>query len=286
MNNNLISCYISGYEFINLKAKRIKLNTLIRIHHMLKTPYAEINLVKNLNKDQYLQFMLDIFYRNYKDKNMLITIYDSHKKLRFCTDLGSKILGVNLAKTIGESIFKSPVFKKNPTALRKYDALQSHVLSTGNSASIIIFDKYNKLIGATHGQITPIISPKNEICGLEVKTYDFTKLFWGAHHLKEAKETSEPEYDFSRLSPRQRQILLLLAFNFTQEQIAECFEITRGGVAQAISRICKFFKFNFSSSVYLLETLGRAKIIAQLNLPFVKINPCVIVLKHDFSHII
>ena len=270
---------------LNIKPKKYK--QLNRVDNMQKSSCTEVNFVKNLNKDEYLQFMIESFYSNYQDKNMLITVYDSQKKLRFCTDFAKKIWGINPAIAIGKSIFDSPVFKKNKTALKKYDSIQSYVLNTGNPASIIIFDKYQKLIGATHGSITPIISSQNEICGLEVKTYDFTKLFWGAHHLKEPSDETKIkfEYDFTQLSSRQRQVLLLLAFNFTQEQIAECFGITRGGVAQTISRICKFFNFSYTSGVYLLDTLGRAKIISQLNLPFIKLKPCVIIVKQDFSNL-
>ena len=237
---------------------------------------------KLASEANYLQFIIDNFYCHFKDKSIALAICDTKKVIRFITDIELKLYSLSLDDVKGKQLTEINSFEKFTPSVKKDEQAKEYVLTTGNTATVIIFDKYEGLIGAVHKYYQPIFTPSNKICGLTEQTYDYTKLFWGARNLSQNKNTNST-YDFNLLTLRQQQILLLLAFDISQEDIATNLSISRGGVARSASRICKSFNLPFSSTNLLLDTLGRENIINNLSLQHMKFEPCTVLLKNDWK---
>lgn len=239
---------------------------MLSLGSRLKDRNKRSNL-KSATETNYLQFIVDNFYCHFKDKSIALEICDTNKIIRFITDLELKLYNFNFEEVQGKKIIEQA---------------KDYVLNTGNTATVIIFEKYKGLIGALHKYYQPIFNPSNKICGISMQTYDYTKLFWGARNLTQSKNANS-RFDFNLLTSRQQQILLLLAFNLSQEDIATNLSISRGGVARSASRICNTFKLPFSSASLLLDTLGRENIISNLSLQNMKFEPCTVILKNDWK---
>jgi len=87
------------------------------------------------------------------------------------------------------------------------------------------------------------------------------------------KTDKHDNYDLAKLSTRQRQVLFLLALNFTQLEISKRLGITRGSVSGFIIRICKCFNLEFCSTNYLLEKIGKSQIIKSISQPEMVFKP-------------
>lgn len=240
-----------------------------------------INSSLLLNKDEYLEFLIQTHFKHYINKNIFLSIYDFNKKFKMATNLSRNTFNLDNLVLQNLLIYEMPHLQTHQHIIKVIDEVLDYVLQTANPAIYIVFDKFQNLFGAVHVRCDPIFTPQNEVCGVSFRAYDFTKLYFGAFSIPDnsQKHTSQKkniEIKYDSFSEREKHILFLLAINFTQEVIADTLQITRGTVAKTISRICNKLKLNYTSATYLINHLDKTEILFNLTLPKSMIKPCII----------
>ena len=246
------------------------------------------DLVQNINAldpDEYLQFIIASHYLNYNERNVLCVIHDRQKKLCFTSQLGESIWGVDSRDFIGTTIAeygKRAPFKNSHIT---YGKAQDYVLDSGNSASFIVLDKFNNLFRAYYVSIDPLFTSHKILCGTLSRNYDFTNLFWGCDNLarREPQITAPISLNLNELGKRQKQVLFLLSLNFTRQLIAESLGISSGGVSRLITSIGKKLHLETSSTNFIFNYISRQKVLEQLELPEVQLEPCCFWIKQEFK---
>ena len=247
-----------------------------------------LNQLVELTPDEYLQFLIASHFANYREANVMLSVYDVYKRIQFNTRFCEKIFSVNLEEIKGltpRQMQNQLITLQRDEISTAIEAAMDYVLNSSNSCSYIVFSKYNNIVGALHVRIDPVYTLNQQICGLACRGYDFTDLLWGIKGLYPPAEPSQA-LNLKLLSDRQKQVLFLLAIDFTQDKIAQLMQITRGSVSRMISQICAKLNLTCHSGSYLVDTIGRKTIITNLELPDVAFRPLIIRIEHDLESII
>lgn len=244
--------------------------------------------VESMELNEYLQFLIRNFFSQYKDKKIMLSIYNIEKQLVFSTKLTQEILMMNIL----DIIYTTPLQRDNKNLHSKYlhvlDKALNFVLKSQEGCSIIAFDKLGNMFGALQVRLDPLFK-HNSICGISLRAMNFTKLFFGVDkvadlgYINSGKKIGKSEIE--HLSNRQKQILFLLLLGFTQNKIAEGLEIGRGTVVKTIAQICQKLNLPTLSASYLLQSVDKDEVLKMLSLPDMKIEPMVVFVTHDLSWI-
>lgn len=242
--------------------------------------------IDKMSADEYLQFLLDVYFRNYIDKKILMGVYDVQKRGKFSTELSKKIFSYTEPDFFNLTPDQQPVLQKFPKVLALINNTFDLVLSRGDSYTCVIFDRINSHFGAMHLRVDPIFHG-NIICGIVTRSYNFTKLWFGVDKFTTRIENHEKVVisadDLMVLTARQKQMLFLLLMGFTQDRIAESFHITRGTVVKTVANICDRFNLKKNSFYYLQSVIDRASVLKELSLPEIEFEPVAIMFTHDLE---
>ena len=245
----------------------------------------DIQQINSLTNDEYLQFLIDVHYSNYEDKNILLGVYDVKKRKKFSTKLSKKLFKFSDDECLNFDFNQQPLLNMFPS-LSIVDEMFDLILKTGNGYCCIIFDKLDGRFGAMHARIDPIFK-NSEICGFVNRSYNFTKLFFGVGKLADApaemNKKSITGKELEVLSSRQKQILFLSLIDFTQEQIANSLHVTRGTIVKTIANICEKLTLETTSLQSLLNVFDRSSFLKALSLPNIAFEPVAIIMPHDLE---
>lgn len=230
--------------------------------------------IQTAKSDEYLNFLIEAYFQHYSDVNIWLSIYDTKKRLKFSTTAIDHFFNVNFADNYNHRPTEMQHATEIMDVLIMQEAIMERCIQSASSGSHLIFNKFRGLLGAVHVQFDPIFDSQHIVCGVSVRTFDATSVIFGIEHLIETDK--HDNYDLAKLSTRQRQVLFLLALNFTQLEISKRLGITRGSVSGFIIRICKCFNLEFCSANYLLEKIGKSQIIKSISQPEMVFKPFVL----------
>lgn len=237
--------------------------------------------VSRLTPSEYLKFIIRYHYSQYYDKQIMLSVYDKNHKLCFTSKLMHTMFNLNHNEIIGKNQLEMPHAATHEKPAQHSMKAGSYALAQQKPITSIIFDRYNDMVGALYSRFDPIFMPDNsEVCGYSVRSYNYTKLFWGVDWMTEENEGTK-QLDLTTLTQRQHQVLFLLALNFTQDKIANSLAITRGSVSKLISQICNKFDLPGHSAGYLLKYMGRKNILKKLEMPGINFFPVAILIEHE-----
>ncbi|MEN9946460.1 MAG: hypothetical protein RLZZ293_846 [Pseudomonadota bacterium] len=250
-----------------------------------------INKVNSLSNDEYLDLLIKLHFSTYDKSNIFLSVFNLQKQICYASKATLKVFyRSNDFDNLSEHVFglKSSELKTYArfyNATKEFEHVLDLVLQQRNSVIFIVFEKYKNLLGALHIRIDPIFHPNGEICGFNSRSYDYTRLFWGAELFGQDHTTDNKNLlELHSFTEKQRQVLFLLAINYTQDAIANILGITRGTISRIISQICRKLDLDFHSASFLLTTLGRRRILESLAIPELDFKPIIIILENTWTH--
>ncbi len=238
--------------------------------------------------NSFLEYIVKIFFSNYRDKKIYLSIFNLDTDCIFTTDRTKTEFG--FLKHVNDPSYKN-LSDLELLKIDYYNSITKDMLATciheQSIISCIIFDKLIEHHGSLHIIYTPIFAPDGTVCGVLSQGYDYTRLFWGCDKFND----NNSEFNLSRLNSltkRQQDILYLLAIGYSQEKVSAALGIKRGTVTNVCYNISTRFGFDSYSVEKLIEQIGRYNIMKTLNVPNVDIRSMTIYFVHakslDFSN--
>lgn len=233
--------------------------------------------------NSFLKYIVKIFFSNYQDKKIYLSIFNLDKDCIFKTDRLKEEFG--FLKYASDSSYKN-LSDLELLKIDCYNGITKDILNTciheQSIISCIIFDKLIKHHGALHIMYTPIFAPDGKVCGVLSQGYDYTRLFWGCDNFKD----NNSDLNLSKLhslTKRQQDILYLLAIGYSQEKVSSTLGIKRGTVTNVCYNISIRFGLDSYSVEKLIGQIGRYNIMKTLNVPNVDIKSMTMYFVHSKS---
>lgn len=248
--------------------------------------YSNLSDLSLLSSEEYLQLLIDLYFSQYKDKKIFLSIYNNRREKKFTSDLAQVIFNCPDSQCLNKSLSEQPLLKKFPQ-LFIINKIFDLIIETNQGYSFIIFDKYDGKFGALHTRIDPIFH-NSTICGFVSKSYNYTKLIFGIDKFYIAQQSESEKVkitakDLEILTSKQRKILFLLAIDYTQEQISKHLEVSRGTIVKTIATISQKLNLKTVSAGYLMKAINRSSILSKLPLPDIEFDPIIIIIEHDLE---
>ena len=225
-----------------------------------------------MNEDEYLQFLIDYHYSNYRDFPSILSIYDNNKKLRFTTKYRDEFLQAKQKALYGvtplESTFNLAI-DNLPGLAQAFEKILAQVISQQQTVSCVVFGRVAAHIGAVHILLEPILNHQQTICGVKSSASNSTGLFFGCNNWSPVNHSQNIHKIriLQALTVRQQDTLYLLALNFNLQEIAELFKISRGTVSKTLMHIAIKFGIESYSSQIVIDDIGASLILANLHMP-------------------
>lgn len=208
-----------------------------------------------------LLHLIDVFFITFNGQNVFCQVTDVNKKLVFLNDYydAQKII-LNSKNSLGLTLAEF-IVKKNHVYYDKYiddiEAIYDSVLETGQPKSFLVYAKdlsNNEYVRMAN--IFPLFSNDNVLLGTYTISW-FTNPFSFLTNFQNGLLSNNQKAkmpDIPHLSNREHQILFLLIHNFSQYEIANYLQISRGTVQKTINeKLMAKFGINMHDSALLIS---------------------------------
>ena len=255
-----------------------------------------------LTLEQRADYLEKVVIPNFKvlvNRDFCSVLYDTNGNSLIATDIAAKSIGLaGWEHSAGISYWEASnellcdIFIEMYTAAssagirdycRKVMRIQQYVHKQGTVINYIDLLPYKGQFKSYFVTLLPVYHPQGEIVALQ--SYAVECKFLGFHEqLADLLGKKEKVYSSSEIqfTAREQEILFLLTYGVTQDQIAQILNVSRGTVANIISKqLCVKFGIPGSNTKLLTEAAINAG--AHQNMPQSLIHPCVMVLNSNFD---
>ena len=243
--------------------------------------------IKKLSVDQYLQFLIEVYFKFYENQEILLAVANLRKENVFMTKVMQDLFNYTAVDNSGNTNFSSSYIKTVPEISNTLFQAIDYVIKHGKSCNCIIFDFYKGVFGGMNIRYDAIFKGE-EVAGVVARSFNITKAYFEIdQHIKWKSSSTEKlkiEIDqINTLTPRQKQVLFLVLLDFSQERIANILLVTRGTVSRLITNICERLQLKFTSAAYLVEVIDKASIFGCIYSGDIPFKPLCLFINHEID---
>ena len=250
-----------------------------------------------LNEQEYREYMDNVVLKccgNIKERDVLSDIINREHRIEFITDFSAQSVGISNGKlwqgisfysyndeNVLKQVFKEYYSDETREMIHSYGKkmlqLQKLVFEKCQVVSFIDMLPYNNQFVCYLTSYFPLVHPSGEVVAI-LSSSIRSHLLHFQEHIDEL--AIEPFAD--ELSPRQQEIMFLLANDVSQEQIAQLLNVTRGTISSIIThQLCPKFAIIGTNARVLSQTARKYGFHRQI--PATLWRPALIVLNEGYS---
>lgn len=189
-----------------------------------------------------LDQLISQHYNSYLTRPILMIILDTSGMIKFITHHANKLMSLPAFKLDNEVNYIEALSKSGHytnTSLKKLETILSGVVSKKISTAYLMSLRIEDVNNSTLSSVcyctqTPLFNQNDDLIGIQIvcTIYNNTPL-------ENLLYNQDIRYDVklieqANLTPKQHYALFLLCNNFTQEEIAAIFQVTRGTITRMI----------------------------------------------------
>ena len=167
--------------------------------------------ITKLSADEYLQFLVEVYFKFYENQEILLTVSNVRKQNVFSTKAIQTLFDYTAADKLGTTPLNAPYVKGYPHIARILNQATDYVINHRKSCNCIIFDFYKGVFGAMNIRIDAIFKGE-EVAGIISRSFNFTKAYFEMNQCVKppsAKGLKIETAQINTLTPRQKQVLFL-----------------------------------------------------------------------------
>jgi DNA-binding CsgD family transcriptional regulator len=210
-------------------------------------------------KQAYIDNLINSYFISLIDEQIYSTIYNWEYELVICTHHAARSVGASCYQELigrsykeynnvelAHSVFKEAYTPNNQEAIhhfiKKIYEIQQYVVTHNKVVNFIDLLPYNNQFKSYLETCIPLIHPSGEVIGIQSFSIETRFLGFQEHiHGLLIQPSDKIYHSNDRFSPREEEVLFLLANGVTQEQIAQILKVSRSTIATTIANLCVKF---------------------------------------------
>lgn len=227
-------------------------------------------MLNSKEKQQYFNNIVEILFKPIINEQIYTTLVDTKHCLTICTNYTAQSIGLkNWQEAVGisykdfESVevckywFKDAYNTDTSAAIHEYGrkifTIQQYVLNERKVASFVDILPYDNAYKCFNMTFIPLFYPDGEILGIQTIAVESNFSSFHGHQTKLSTLPTTKSYTVpNNLSEREKEILFLLSYGMTQQQIAQILDKGRGTIGVIIkNQLCVKFGLHGSNTKLL-----------------------------------
>lgn len=260
-------------------------------------------MLTDLEKQLYTEKVIIPNFMHLVDQKIYSVIFDYKYEIVVCTNHSAQSIGIDSWMGVVGLSFKNyasyelaaTIFDVKPNDklmelicqyAKKIYEIQQNIFNTKNVISFVDLLPYNGKFKSFLVTYVPILHPSGEV--VAIQSFSIQSKFFS--HQDYLQRQLLPEEDkkldryakIDKLTPREHEIMFLLANGINQEQIAQILKVSRSTVANIIAnQLCIKFGIPGSNTKLLAQTALKHEYHQKV--PHNLYQPCVIILDEDLA---